>query len=47
MLLAREEDFKQFQKLMDEQIRDIATKEAEEAEEDAEYREEREEYEQM
>lgn len=46
VLICREEEFKQFQKLMDEQIKEIASKEAEEAEEDAETREEREAFEQ-
>ncbi len=43
---AREDDFKQFQRMMDDQLREMASKEAEEAEEDAEYRAEREAFEQ-
>ena len=43
----REDEFQQFQRMMEEQIKDIASKEAEEAEEEADYREEREAYEQL
>ncbi|GAX83560.1 hypothetical protein CEUSTIGMA_g10985.t1 [Chlamydomonas eustigma] len=42
----KEEDFKQFQRMIEDDIKDIASKEAEEAEEDAEYKEDREAYEQ-
>ena len=43
----REDEFQQFQRMMEEQIKEIAGKEAEEAEEEADYREEREAYEQL